>query len=415
MSGHHIESSDGVFGKSDPSESIFTVTLRIIPCVLFTFFCYLTVGLQLAVLPTYVHQDLGFGPVMTGLVVSMQSIATLITRAPAGSLSDTIGPKRSVIRGQIIGAASGVLLLMAYAFARHPAFSLGALLVSRCMLGFCESLVANAGISWGLGRVGPEHMARVMSWNGVASYGGLALGAPLGVLVVGEFSFGAIGAAVLGLGLLSLAISWGRPDFHKPKSERLSYRSVVMRVLPFGISLCLGTLGLGMLTTFVTLYYAHQHWDGAATALTVFGCGIVFVRLISGSWIPRFGGFAVARMSLLTEALGLALIWLAPNPWLVLVGAALTGMGFSLLFPALGVEVVPLIPAGSRGAAIGIFSVFFDVALAIAGPLAGYVSQGFSYAAIYLAAACACLLSTALVVVLRRWLKKHGPAATAAT
>jgi len=382
-------------GRADGTGS---VTLQILPCVLFTFFCYLAVGLQLAVLPGYVHNVLGYGPVVTGLAVSMQSIATLVTRAPAGGLSDTIGPKRSVLRGQAIGAASGVLLLMAYAFERSPAFSLGVLLASRCLLGLCESLIANAGIHWGLTRVGPAYTARVISWNGVATYSGLSLGAPLGMKLAQSFSFGAIGAAVLVLALISMGVAWSRPDVPRHEGARLSYRSVIARVLPYGLGLCLGTVGLGMLTAFITLYYASHQWDNAATALTVFGCGLIFVRFISGGWIPRWGGFKVALGSLLVEALGLVLLWLAPSVSVALVGAALTGMGFSLLFPSLGVEVVQRVPAGSRGASIGVFSVFFDVALAVAGPLAGYISRDHGFAAIYLAAAVSALLAAALVV-----------------
>lgn len=167
---------------------------------------------------------------------------------------------------------------------------------------------------------------------------------------------------------------------------------------------------MGMLTVFVTLYYASRHWEGAASALTVFGCALILVRLISGNWIPRFGGFKVAVGSLLVEALGLALLWLAPNPELALAGAALTGMGFSLVFPSLGVEVVTRVSPGSRGAAIGVFSVFFDVALAVAGPLAGYISTNHGYAAIYLVAACGCLLAVVLVEAMRRGLPSGRPA-----
>lgn len=73
------------------------------------------------------------------------------------------------------------------------------------------------------------------------------------------------------------------------------------------------------------------------------------------------------------------LLWLAPNPNLALAGAALTGFGFSLVFPALGVEAVNLVPAASRGAAVGAYSLFIDLSLGITGPVAGAVAAGFGF------------------------------------
>ncbi len=126
----------------------------------------------MAVLPGYVRDQLGCDSVMAGLAVSVQYAAALLSRSHAGRMSDTIGPKRTVLIGQAVGAVGGVLLLMAYAFERSPGFSLGVLLVSRLCLGFAESWISTSGITWGMGRVGVQHTARVISWNGIATYGG---------------------------------------------------------------------------------------------------------------------------------------------------------------------------------------------------------------------------------------------------
>ncbi|KEA40987.1 hypothetical protein CR64_19095, partial [Pseudomonas aeruginosa] len=52
------------------------VTLQIVSVVMFTFIGYLTIGIPLAVLPGYVHDDLGYGSVLAGLVISVQYLAT---------------------------------------------------------------------------------------------------------------------------------------------------------------------------------------------------------------------------------------------------------------------------------------------------------------------------------------------------
>nr|WP_241495306.1 MFS transporter [Pseudomonas psychrotolerans] len=170
------------------------------------------------------------------------------------------------------------------------------------------------------------------------------------------------------------------------------------RVLPFGLGLALGGIGFGTLATFITLYYASQGWSGAALCLTVFGSFFIGVRLVCANAINRHGGFRVAIVSLAVEAVGLAVLWLAPSVTTALVGAALTGIGFSLVFPALAVEAVQRVPSSNRGAALAGYSVFIDLSLAVTGPLIGAVATHFGYAASFLCAALAALAGLALSV-----------------
>ena len=52
-------------------------------------------------------------------------------------------------------------------------------------------------------------------------------------------------------------------------------------------------------------------------------------------------------------------------------------------------EAVNLVPASSRGAAVGAYSLFIDLSLGITGPLAGAIAAGFGFASIFLFAAIA--------------------------
>lgn len=393
--------------------SEFATTLQIIPVVFFTFLCYLTIGIPLAVLPGYVHDDLGYSAVIAGLAISVQYFATLASRPLAGRSADTLGPKKTVTIGLIGCGVSGVLLLLAVLLGRWPTLSLSLLVLSRLVLGFGESLCGTGAILWGIGRVGTTNNARVISWNGIATYGALAIGAPLGVAIahsVGFFALGVVVIALAALGYYLARLIAAVPVVH---GERMSYRSVFTRVLPHGIGLALGSAGFGSIATFITLFYAANHWPNAALSLTVFGTLFIGARLLFANTIKTYGGFRVAIASFSFECVGLLLLWLAPEPHVALAGAALTGFGFALVFPALGVEAVGLVPPASRGAALSAYSVFLDLSLGITGPLAGYIAGEFGYGSVFLFAAIAAAAAVALstMLYLRNARTPNAPAA----
>ncbi len=399
---HPMSSSSRPDAAPAASLGTMALTTRIVSIAFFTFICYLAIGLPLAVLPGYVHGQLGYSSVLAGLAISVQYVATLLSRSHAGRMADTVGPKQTVTIGMAACAASGVFLLLAYAFERTAWLSLSAIIVSRLALGFGESWVGTGAATWGIARVGPLQTARVISWNGICTYGGLALGAPLGVYLQKTWSMGALGGTVLLLGLGGLGLAFIRKGVAIVGGHRMAFKSVVLRVFPHGMALGLGSVGFGSLAAFVALYYTSFSWEGAANALSAFGFAFIGTRLLFASTIGRFGGFRVAQVSLLVEAVGLLVLWLAPSPEVALLGAALTGCGFALVFPALGVEAVARVPAGSRGAALGAYSAFLDLALGITGPVAGLIASGFGYPTIFLAAAVAVLAGVGMAYGLQQ-------------
>ena len=378
------------------------ITLQVVSIVLFTFIGYLNIGIPLAVLPGYVHNHLGYGTVIAGLVISVQYLATLLSRPYASRIIDNLGSKRAVMYGLAGCGLSGVFMLVSSWLSAMPALSLTSLLIGRLVLGSAESLVGSGSIGWGIGRVGAQNTAKVISWNGIASYGAIAVGAPLGVMMVDHWGMWSMGASIIALAALGLLLAWPKLAAPIVSGVRLPFLHVLGRVLPHGTGLALGSIGFGTIATFITLYYATQHWENAVLCLSLFGASFIGARLLFGNMINRLGGFRVAIACLSVETVGLLLLWLAPNPQLALAGAALSGFGFSLVFPALGVEAVNLVPASSRGAAVGAYSLFIDLSLGITGPLVGAVAAGFGFASIFLFAALAAFSGLMLSLYLYR-------------
>ncbi|MFF7707919.1 MFS transporter [Pseudomonas sp. NPDC007930] len=387
------------------SPSSLAITGRVVSIVLFTFIGYLNIGIPLAVLPGFVHTTLGYGAVLAGLVISVQYLATLVSRPYASKIIDNLGSKKAVIFGLYGCAASGVFMLLAALLWQFPAFSLGCLFIGRVVLGTAESLVGSGSIGWGIGRVGAAHTAKVISWNGIASYGALAIGAPLGVVLAGHLGLWSMGASILLISSAGVALAWKRTPAPIVSGERLPFIHVLGKVLPHGMGLALGGIGFGSIATFITLYFGTQQWSNPALCLSLFGGSFICARLLFGNMINRLGGFRVAIACLTVETFGLLLLWLAPTVEWAMAGAALTGFGFSLVFPAIGVEAVNLVPAASRGAAVGAYSLFIDLSLGLTGPLAGAVAAHFGFGSIFLFAAVMAALGLGLCVWLYRQAK----------
>lgn len=97
----------------------------------------------------------------------------------------------------------------------------------------------------------------------------------------------------------------------------------------------------------------------------------------------------------------LLLIWAARSPMAAFAGTALTGVGYSIVFPSLDVEAMRRVAPGSRGLVLAAYLACFDLGPGAAGPLAGVVAATFGLPAAFLAAAGAALSSLALTAPAR--------------
>ena len=337
---------------------------------------FLVIGVALPVLPLHVHQGLGLSTFVVGLVTGSQFVASLISRVWAGQFSDSRGAKRAVVTGLLTAVASGLLYLASLAFVGAPSLSVSILILGRALLGGAESFVITGAVTWGLAVAGPRSAGRVIAWMGMAMFAALAFGAPIGTTLYASAGFAAVAGATALVPLITIFIIAPLKPVPPQRGMQAGLLKVARAVWMPGVGSAFSTIGFGAMIGFSSLIAAARGWSPLWLPFSSFAISLVVARLFVGHMPDKLGGAKVALVSVCIEAAGLALIWLAPDRASGAAGAALTGFGYALVYPGLGVEAVRRAPPQNRGLAMGAYTAFLDVALGFGSPALGSSQAG---------------------------------------
>src|SRR4051812_30461950 len=362
----------------------------LLPIMGAVFVAFLVIGMAMPVLPLHVHQTLQLSTFIVGLVAGTQFGAAILSRVWAGRYADASGAKRAVIVGLLTAAASGLLYLASLRFVANPALSATILLLGRALLGVGESFIITGGQSWGLAILGLQNTSKVLAWVGSAMFGAFAVGAPIGTLLYARYGFVGIALATTLLPLATLLLLIRLRSMAVPARTRSGVLKVMSAVWLPGVGSALSSIGFGAITAFSALLFVAHGWP-AWPAFTAFAVTFILARFTLGHLADRFGGANVAIACVLVEAAGPALMSFAPPPALALAGAALTGFGYSLVFPGLGVEAMRRVSPQDRGLAMGAYSAFLDVALGFGTPALGLLANYAGLGSVFLLSAVAAL------------------------
>ncbi|WP_422346085.1 MFS transporter [Parasphingorhabdus sp.] len=393
-----IEEGEALDQQGEKEQAIYAFGMKpIYPIMAIVVATFLTMGVALPVLPLHINHVLGLGPFVVGVAIGTQFVAALLTRFWVGRLSDIKGPRYAVLLGLGLAMASGTAYLISIQFLSRPHLAVLVLLGGRILMGAAESLIITACLVWSLGLTPPRLAGRSMGWTGMAMFIGLAIGAALGNVVF-------LGSSFTGIALLTIAIPlvciFGvlrmRPLMPSP-SRPQPVRSVLALVAIPSIGFAMSGISLGVITSFFTLYFAFEEWNGGALGYSAFATAIIAVRVFGGSFPDRYGGGTVARYSLVVQVIGMVMIAAAPCASWALVGAIVTGAGFSLVYPSLGLVAIQNIPPESRGVAMAFYTASLDLTLGLGGPAFGLIAELNGLRSVFFAGAASALFAILIV------------------
>ena len=93
--------------------------------MLVVFIGFLAMGMALPMLPRHVHETLGQGTVMVGVVMGSQYASSFFARLFAGEVADARGVRLCVLAGLLVACCIGAVYLASAQFLDRPPLSVG--------------------------------------------------------------------------------------------------------------------------------------------------------------------------------------------------------------------------------------------------------------------------------------------------
>lgn len=207
--------------------------------------------------------------------------------------------------------------------------------------------------------------------------------------------FTAAGIAVVS-GLLALGV----PDTRAANQGEAARRGLLhpRGILP-GLVLLAGAWGMAGYFAFVSLYALHLGLEGAASFLSVYAAVVIGLRVVGAKLPDRIGARRLSGIALVIGAVGLGIIGLWADPAGLMVGTILFATGVAYSFPALSLLAISSVPASERGAVLGTYTAFLDLAFGLGPVSVGAMVAGYGYGAAFVAAGGVSLLGVVVLVV----------------
>lgn len=387
-------------------EKLFTTDFLLVWVA--SFFAFTSFHLLLPILPLYVVR-VGGTESQVGLVLGILAVTSVGVRTWIGRESDR--------RGKKIILVWGTLALVLSAFSYTVASTVVLLVVLRLFHGVAWAATTTPPPALIADMAPPGRRAEAMGWYGTGSSVAMAIAPLLAVFLNANYGFNPAFLAATAMA----AIAMGTTLFVREPRKPVAPEAQVSATVPAGGSLwqtvlyrpalvpaiaaLVVTLTYGSMLSFLPLL-AYRHDLNPGVFFSVYAIFLIVSRPIGGKIADIAGRLAAVIPGTIAMAASLALLAFATDLPLFLVSAALYGIGFSFVHPALMAMITDRAAPEARGAAMGTFGAAFDLGIGLGAILLGLLLEKTNFQVLFLT--CSAIALGSMVVYLVESRRMHG-------
>lgn len=370
-------------------------------CLFNNLFLFVYYFALLTILPIYIMRDLGGSVQEAGLALTLFLVSSIAIRPFSGMIIEKFGKKKSM-------RVAGVIFAL-FAFSYLLIDSMWSLLLVRLLHGIWFSILTTVAVPVANDFIPDQRKGEGMGYFVMSTNLGVVFGPLLALTMIQFTSFKVLFGLLAVLISIGLIFCWMLNINEHPKSlithkdisnkkPKLSLHDIVeRRVLAVGFVALLTAFAYSSVMSFITAFSeSKQLLAYTSIFFIVFAVSMLLVRPWVGKIYDRKGPSAVIYPSFCFFAVGLVIITLMSNQWILWLSAVFVGIGYGSLFPCLQTLAIQTVEKERMGHAISTFFTLFDVGLATGSVIMGLCIAQWGYEATYLI--CAMIVIMTLVV-----------------
>jgi MFS family permease len=386
--------SDGL-GRDEGSQRLWTgnFVLAIVTnlCISMVFYLLMTT------MALYAVERFDASDSAAGLASSSFLIGALVARVFAGKFLDFVGRRRTLALSLVVFVLASALYL--------PVDDLTLLLLVRFVHGLAFGTGNTAITASVMGLIPAPRRGEGIGYFGISSTLSTAAGPFLAVLLLHEVGYQAlfVFSAAFSLAGLVLSLVLRLPERMPTPEERARMWRFRMSdifdpsALPIATLMLVAGFAYSSVLTFLNSYATSEGYVTAAGGFfLVYAVIVLLSRFVMGRIQDYRGDNAVVYPTLVSFALGLFLLGVAPNGLAVVVAGAFVGFGFGALMPSAQAIAVTEAPPHRVGTATSTFYLLLDTGTGLGPILLGVIIQVAGFHGMYLLLAGLVLVSTLL-------------------
>jgi len=336
-----------------------------------------------------------------GFIISLFTLTAMLSRPFSGKLADRLGRKPVIIFGGIVCLICSLfypLLTTLYGF-----------FMLRLFHGFSTGF-SPTGVSAYVSDVVPvNRRGEAMGFIGTAGAIGMAFGPAIGGTVANQFglawmfylsSFFALIAVVIMLGVKETLHDRQPISFALLKIRRQDLFDP--RVIAPCLVMLLAAYAYGAVYTLIPDHGKHLGIQNKGLLFTYLTVSSLLVRFVAGKASDSYGRVPVLRISILMIVIAMAIIGLADERWMLILGISVYGLAQGSTSPTLLAWATDLSSEEHRGRGIASLYISMEMGIGLGALISGWVYANAHENFIICFGICSALSMVALIYLLSK-------------